>query len=172
MKDKQVELTGNVLAILTKEDGTQFRYVGKNIVTNDGDTFYAQSATTKAVAIDFTDTTAGIHLGSGTTGGGDKDDTDVVTACTGTAARKALQAGYPIAGDTEANNTGATTDAITWYYYWTATEGGVSKVNEGAIVNSLTGATKALCHFDFGTTFDKTTSDTLQVFVNHTFNGV
>jgi hypothetical protein len=47
-----------------------------------------------------------------------------------------------------------------------------SNIAEGAITNSLTSSTKALTHFLFGSTFSKTSSDTLKVIVNHAFAGV
>ena len=184
MNDKE-RLSGNVIARLTKGDwiekngekvwvpGVSLEFRCDNIVTDSGDQFYAEHNTTHALAVDFHGATCGIRLGCGTTGGGNKADTDVKTVCTGSSGYFVrIQTGYPITNDSEANNTGATTDCVTWYYYFSATCGQVTKVNEGAIVNSATSPTKALAHWDFGTTFDKTTSDTLQVFVNHTFAGV
>jgi hypothetical protein len=93
-----------------------------------------------------------MHLGTGTTGGGGKTDTDVKTRCTAVGNYIKVQSGYPKTNDTEANNTGATTDCVTWYYYWSATEGSSTEINEGAIVNKMSSATDCLCHFDYGTT--------------------
>jgi hypothetical protein len=48
----------------------------------------------------------------------------------------------------------------------------VSGIIEGAIVDDRTTPTAALTHFLFAASFNKTSSDTLKVFVNHTMNGV
>jgi len=178
---ENVKLTGNVIGHLVKGDfvngkwiptGVELHFTGHNIVTDAGDRFYAEHNTTKTLTVDFHAATGGIRLGSGTTGGGDKADTDLNTVCTAGGYYTRLESGYPMAGDTEANNTGDTTDTVTWYYYWSTTGGSATKINEGAIVNSATNPTAALSHFDFGTTFDKTTADTMQLFVNHLFSGV
>lgn len=172
MEEGKVAIEGTIIAI--KENvynGVKLKMVSHNLVTNDGDLYYAKMAVGGSPSRDFDNSTAGIHLGYGTTGGGDKTDTGVNNETTGGTMRMALQAGYPKANDTEANNTGKGTDIVTWYYYWTTTQGNSTKINEGAIVDSLTGAAAALTHFDFGSTFDKTASDTLQVFVNHEFLG-
>jgi len=184
---ENMNLSGNVVARLIKGDwkdgkwvplGIELEFVGKNIVTDGGDTFYATKATTKTVPKNFASATAGVRLGYGTTGGGDKGDTDVNTKCTaaGVGYYNRLSSTstypYPQTNDTEASNSGATTDCVTWYYYWYASQGSATKINEGAIVDSATNPTAALCHWDFGTTFDKTTSDTLELFINHTLLGV
>lgn len=169
--NEKVEIKGTVIAV--KENvysGVKLVYISHNLVTNDGDKYYAQMASGESPTDDFDNSTAGIHLGQGTTGGGDKTDTGVNTE--DTRGRQTLTANYEKTNDTDADNTGAGVDIVTWLYSYTTTEGNVTKCNEGAIVNSLTGASKALTHFDFGSTFDKTSSDTLKIFINHTMNGV
>jgi flagellin-like hook-associated protein FlgL len=176
--EEGVRIGGKVIAV--KENvytGVKLIYETTNLVTNDGDKFYAEIAvdgcSTGSVTNDFTNSTAGIHLGSGTTGSGVKTDTDVNAECTGNsiAGRQVHTTGYPRVGDTDADNTGDGVDIVTWLYSYTTTEGNVTKINEGAIVDSLTGASAALTHWDFGSTFDKTSADTLKIFVNHTFLG-
>jgi hypothetical protein len=171
-----MELTGKIVAIKTNTGtGAKLVFTGKNVVTATGEVYYAQrasglSATETTKTYGITDN-ASIHLGQGTTGGGDSDDTDVNTTITGMYNTGALESGYPKANDTDGDNTGKATDVVTWCYYWSTTEGTGTKINEGAVVDSLTGASAALCHFDFGSTFDKTASDTLKVFINHSFSG-
>lgn len=167
-----VKITGQIIAVRENVyTGAKLVMVGENLVTSDGDAYYATMAVGESPTTDFDNSTAGIHLGSGTTGGGEKDSADVNTETTGDGMRMDLQVGYPKTNDTEANNTGQSTDVVTWYYAWTTTEGNDTGINEGAIVDSLTGAATCLTHFDFGSTFDKTGSDTLQVFINHSFLG-
>lgn len=173
MEQGKVMITGRIIAV--KENvysGVKLIMEGKNIVTNDGDKYYAQMASGSTDPTnDFDNATAGIHIGIGTTGSGDKTSTDVNTETTGSGMRMALDAGYEKTNDTDGDNSGAGVDVVTWLYSWTTTEGNDTGINEGAIVDSLTGATKCLTHFDFGTTFDKTSSDTLKVFINHDFLG-
>lgn len=169
----KVNITGKIIAI--KENiysGVKLIMEGVNIVTDGGDLYYAQMAAGSTDPTnDFDGSTAGIRIGIGTTGAGNKADTDLNTETTGSGMRMALTTGYEKVNDTDADNTGSGTDIVTWCYYWSTTEGNDTGINEGAIVNSLTGASACLTHFDFGTTFDKTSADTLKVFVNHTFTG-
>lgn len=153
----------NVIAVLGSKD-KRFFIVGKNIVTDAGDQYYAEAAVGSPSW-----TVAGMRLGTGTTAP-TKTDTDVSTFLTGSA--KAIDTGYPTTNDTDTDNTGAGVDVITWRVSYGTSEANGTGISEGAIVDNLTTPTKALTHFLFATAFDKTSSDTLKVFVNHTFNGV
>ena len=110
----------------------------------------------------------GLHLGTGTTTP-TKTDTDVTTE--DTEGRLAVDSGYPQTDDPDTDNTLGGVDVVTWRYSYGTTEGNITDIAELAIVDVLTAATAALCHALFGSTFTKTSSDTLKVFVNHTFNG-
>ena len=79
---------------------------------------------------------------------------------------------YPQTDDQDGDNTGAGVDIVTWRYSYTTAQGNVVDIIEGAIVDNDTTPTAALCHFLFAGIFTKTSSDTLKVFVNHTFTGV
>jgi hypothetical protein len=156
----------NVLAILDNPaQESRLIIPGKNIVTNDGDTYYAQKAAGEAAD----DAWVGLRLGSDNTAPV-KTDTDVTTFLAGTG--KATTAGYPKTNDDDSDNTGALVDAVTWSFSYTTAEGNVTGIEEGAIVDNLTTPTAALTHFLFAASFDKTSSNTLKVLVNHTFTGV
>lgn len=168
----RLSLTGEVIAV--KENvvtGAKLVMRGKNIVTNNGEIYYAQMTCSTTPTDDFDNSTAGLRLGQGTTGGGNSTDVGVNTEVTTMRNTGAIESGYPKANDTETDNSGKAADVVTWHYYWSTTEGTGTGLNEGAIVNSLTGATVCLTHFDIGSTFDKTSSDTLRIFVNHAFSG-
>ena len=73
--------------------------------------------------------------------------------------------------DSDGDNTGSGVDIVSWRYSYLTTEGNVSGIIEGAIVDDDTTPTGALTHFLFAASFNKTSSDTLKVFVNHEFAG-
>ena len=167
--DNKLALKGQILIILKNEETGEERIIeGKNIVTNDGDAYYAQMACGETPDDDFDAGTAGMHLGTGTTTP-TKTDTDVTTE--DTEGRLAVDTGYPQTDDPDTDNTLGGVDVVTWRYSYGTSEGNITDIAELAIVDVLTAATAALCHALFGSTFTKTSSDTLKVFVNHTFNG-
>lgn len=140
---------------------------GLNIVTSAGDRYYAERACGQAPTVAFQ--SGGIRLGSSTTAP-TKSDTDVTTFLAGTG--HAIDATYPKTADGDTDNTGSGVTVATWRFSYTTAEGNVSGIQEGAIVNNTGTPTSALTHFLFGSSFSKTSSDTLKVFVNHTFLGV
>lgn len=161
-----IGITGVVYAVIFRLDGSKLTIRGRNIVTNDGDLYYAQMAVGDTPTNDFT--AGGLRLGTNTTNP-TKTSTDVGTfeASTG----KAESAGYPKVNDQDANNSGAGTDIVTWMYEYTAGDFTEAAVNEGAIVDNVTTPTAALCHFEFAAPFAITATDALTVFVNHEFLG-
>jgi len=120
------------------------------------------------------------------------DYSDVVGAlASGTQYRdttQTLRTDYPRFADNDNDNTATTTTAmVTWSYAWaigdfnTNLSGGTTDLRGGCIVDraqstypSTSSGTEAklLTHFSFaGDGFEKTDSDTLKIFVNHTFAG-
>jgi hypothetical protein len=154
----------NVVAVLNKRFGKKEYIPGANIVTNDGDLYYAQ----RGAAETPTNTYVGFRLGSASTTP-TKTDTDVTTflATSG----KVTTATYPKTNDGDADNTGAGTDIVSWSVSYTTSEAN-GTIAELAIVDNIVTPTTALTHALFSSSFTKTSSDTLKVFVNHTMNGV
>jgi len=155
----------NVVAILNNGIIPHKIVYGKNLVTNDGDTYYAQSGAAESPDNAY----VGVRLGTGTTPA-DKADTDVETEAS--AGRHTTDGTYPKTDDQDSDNSGAGVDIVTWRTSYTLAEGNIVDIAEGAIVDSLTTPISALCHWIFAVAFTKTSNDTLKVFVNHTFNGV
>lgn len=168
--NEEVKIAGlNILAVLENQKTGAVKVIrGKNIVTNDGDQYYAQMACEETPDVDFDGTGSGLRLGSDTTAP-TKSDTDVTTFLSGT--DLALDSGYEKTSDDDSDNSGSGVDIATWRYSYGTGEGNQSGIAEGAIVDSRTGPSKALTHFLFSSSFDKTSNDTLKVFVNHEFNG-
>ena len=166
-----LSVRGNVLAVLLNQGTGERRAIrGHNIVTDKGDKYYAQMACGETPTDDFDATAGGLRLGSGTTPAPGKSDGDVITFLTGSS--HALDSTYERTADPDTDNTGAGVDIVTWRYSYLTSEGNVSGINEGAVVDNRTTPTGALCHFFFAAVFSKTSSDTLKVFVNHQMNGV
>jgi len=142
---------------------------GMNIVTNDGDLYYAQMAAGETPTDDFAAAGAGFRLGTSNTAA-TKTDTDVTTE--DTAGRKTQDATYPQTDDADGDNTGAGVDIVSWRVSYTTAEAIITGIYEGAIVDSYTTPTAALTHWVFAAQFNKTGTDTLKVFVNHEMLGV
>lgn len=163
-------ITGLVVATLRDEKlGLELQIPGMNIVTNDGDVWYAQRAAGETVTDDFLAASAGFRLGTSNTAP-TKTDTDVTTE--DSAGRKAVDATYPQTDDADGDNTGAGVDILTWRVSYTTAEAIITGIQEGAIVDDRTTPTAALTHFLFAASFNKTGTDTLKVSVNHQLNGV
>ena len=144
-----------------------------NIVTNDGDLYYAQQAVEGTPTSDFGGSSGRMELrtGSATPAKGHVYS-DVTTPIT--ASRKAIDSNYPKTADDDSDNTGSGTDIATWRTSWTTGDFTSNAIIGGCIHvggASPASGTKLLTHFSI-TSFNKTASDTLKIFVNHTFNGV
>lgn len=166
-------LTGrklNVTAVLTRADGSKEVHHTHNIVTNAGDTYYAQ----KAVGAVPTNAFDALHLGTTVTPAPTKaSDADNITAVLGSG--KVKSAGYPRTADPAADNTGSGVDVVTWKFEYGTAEANATGITEGIIAigaGALSVDEPVLTHFAFGAAFNKTTNETLVVYVNHTANGV
>jgi len=143
--------------------GEKTWYHAKNIVTNDGDLYYAQ----------FGGSNGRMELRTGSATPAKGDTFQQVTTPVA-ASIKIKDSAYPKTNDDDSDNTGSGTDIVTWRTSWTTGDfnataiiGGCFHIGAGSPANS----TKLLTHFSI-TSFNKTASDTLKIFVNHTFNGV
>lgn len=156
----------NILAIKYKGNTVIKCIPGKNLVTNDGDLYYAKKAAGEVPIYSY----VGIRLGSSSTPV-TKTDTDVTTE-TSPVSRKLTDVGYPRTDDPDSANTEADVDVVTWRYSYTIEEGNTTGIVEGAIVDDIDDPTSALTHFLFSESFDKTDDQSMKIFVNHGFNGV
>lgn len=171
MANEEIQIVGRVIAVLENVKTGKKRIIhGVNVITDKGDKYYAQSACGETPDDDFDHaSTAGLRLGSDNTEP-TKGDDDVTTFLAGT--DHVIDATYERTADPDPDNTGAGVDIVTWRYSYLTSEGNQNGIIEGAIVDNKTTPTGALSHFLFAASFNKTSSDTLKVFVNHTFNGV
>jgi len=163
----------NVVAILNPGTCDAEWIYGRNIVTDDGDIYYAKKGAGESPATNENFLQARCELRT-TTDTPAKGDTYTSVAGPITASRKTISATYPKTNDTgDADNTGDTVDSVSYSYSWTTSDFNDPDIEGGCLHDNASpvAATKLLTHFTI-TTFAKTSSDTLKLFVNHTMNGV
>jgi hypothetical protein len=145
-----------------------------NLVTNDGEIFYAKQGAgeTPSANEDFStgyfdiSTTAYTEAETDTYNEYDVSGTGSISGSI-----QAFTSGYPKTNDTgDADNTGDATDAVSYAVNYSAAAWNDTDIEQGAIHDNATPVTasKLLAVFSF-TSFAKTSSDTLKVFVNHAF---
>ena len=150
-----------------------------NIVTNDGDIYYAKQGAgeTPAADQDFSQADSKFEMGSTAI---TEVKADTYTQFKAGAANpiacsiKSYTACYPKTNDTgDADNTGDAVDAVSYAVNYLAGDWNDTTVEQGVIVDDAapTCGDQILTHYSF-TSFAKTASDTLKVFVNHTMNGI
>ena len=164
----------NICIVKENQDtGEKTWYHAKNIVTNDGDLYYAQKSVGGTPTTDFGGSDGRMELRTGSaTPAKAHVYSDVTTPVT--ASRKVKDNTYPKTADDDSDNTGAGADIVTWRTSWTTSDFNATAIIGGCFhaggASPASGA-KLLTHFSI-TSFNKTASDTLKIFVNHTFNGV
>tara|TARA_B110000438_G_scaffold276892_1_gene299044 strand:- start:2390 stop:3037 length:648 start_codon:yes stop_codon:yes gene_type:complete len=146
-----------------------------NLVTNDGEIYYAKmgAGETPSTNENFEDTG---RFEMGTTAYTEAEtDTftnfDVSGSSKISGSRQVFTSGYPKTNDTaDSDNTGDATDAVSYAVNYSASAWNDANVEQGCIhaIASPVNASKLLSVFSF-TSFAKTSSDTLKVFVNHAF---
>ena len=164
MEDKML-LAGICVAVRrNKITGKIDKFFGKNIVTNDGDQYYAE-----ATCNSESWSVVGMRLGwDPASADVAKADTDVNSFLTGT--QQLTDSGYPKTNDDDGDNV-SSVDIVSWRVSYGSSAANVTSISELSLVDNITSPTKALCHAVFATAFAKTSDDTLKVFVNHQFSG-
>jgi hypothetical protein len=165
------------------------REIGPNIVTTFGDKYYAQSAARNSSNAFVATPSITFHRGmlvvakSYGNGSGAPGKLSTFRGFTGIATslsgRQSFDAGYPKTGDTDTDNTGRTADALTYkrtyatnqanytikalgICQYLASSGSAAGIRQLLSAKALTAAQQVT----------KTSSQTLVVYVNHTFQGV
>lgn len=166
----------NVQAIRTRPESNyavKEWFLGSNIVTDNGDIYYAQQGAGTAPTNDFAATGRFTLRGAADTPA--KTDTYDLMSTPITASNQVIDATYPKTNDTgDADNTGDGVKVVSYRVSYTTTSFADAAIQGGCIHiggASPTTGTALLTHFSI-TSFAKTTSDTLKLFVNHSFAGV
>lgn len=162
----------NIIAILKNEKTGERRVIEThNIVTDTGDVYYAERGAAETPTNTFNSMYLGDVSSSAPAKGNDFSDLNEIGSPGDT--EKLVKATYPQTDDGDTDNTGAATDAVTWTFEYAAGDGNWSSITDGMItVASATGSNPILTHFEFAGSFNKDSSTTLKVIVNHTANGV
>jgi len=145
-----------------------------NLVTNDGEIYYAKKGAGETPATNEAFTGGRFEMGTTAYTEAETDaftNFDVSGSSKISGSRQTFTAGYPKTNDTgDADNTGDATDAVSYAVNYSASSWNDTDVEQGCIHDNASpvSATKLLSVFSF-TSFAKTSSDTLKVFVNHAF---
>jgi len=155
----------NVLAVLRTPAGALL-IPASNIVTDAGDIYYAQLGASESPTNAF----GILELATaGTPGKAANRSGFTVIGST----QKAHDGTYPKTNDGDADNTGAGTDVTTYLTSYTGADFNNGAITHGFITNVTPGASEPiLTGYAFAASINKTASDTLKVFTNHTMNGV
>jgi hypothetical protein len=166
---QKVKTLENITVVLENERTGERRILKThNIVTNAGDVYYAQmgagESPTNAFGI--------LELGTdGDAPGKTSNRSNMTTKVTGS--QKVFDATYPQTDDGDSDNPDAATDVTTYRVSYTTSEANATGIDRLIITNATPGASEpVMTYAEFAAPFDKTSSDTLKVFVNHDFTGV
>jgi hypothetical protein len=162
----------NVQAVLVKQEGSYLVkdwIFGANIVTTDGAIYYAKMGADETPSANEMFKTGRMELRTGTATPADTDTYSAVTTPV-TTSRKVIDTGYPKTNDTtDTDNTGDGVNVVSWRVSWTTGDFNATAIKGGCVHDNASpvAGSKLLTHWTFGAQFDKTASDTLKVFVNH-----
>jgi len=157
----------NIVLHIKRADGTEEYIEGKNIVTYEGDIYYAQKIAGQAT--DFS--SPYLRLGYNSTQVPSKNDTDVIDLVPNST--KAIDAStYPERNNQDAGNPLGGEAVLTWKIVYDLGDLDAVDIAEAAIVNDSSAPTKAICRFLFERKFAVTPTDALTVYVNHALVGV
>ena len=171
--DDKGHIKGLVVVVLTNaKTGEKRTYETYNIVTDAGDRHYAERGAAESPT-NFT--AAACEYGTaGNAPGKTSDRSDITTKTTGSLI--ATDGTYPQTNDADGDNTGSGTDIVSWRFSYGTGDGNDTAIDRLIITNFVGGTPGAseacLMYALFGASFSKTASDTLKIFVNHTFTGV
>lgn len=155
----------NILALIENEAGIT-AIPGHNIVTDAGDTWYAQKSCGEAATNAFNSM---VMCSAGTPG-----KAALYSAFTAIAgSTKVVSAGYPKTNDADADNTGDAINVVSWLGNWAKADFNHAAITHGLItVAAPVSGSNLLTGYAFAAAFAKTVNDTLKVFVNHQMLGV
>lgn len=155
-----------VLVLTDERTGAQQIIPGKNIVTNEGDKWYAQSACGETPTNAF----ANLYLATG--GPVTPAKTDDYDDFTGVAGEKAPTAGYPKTNDDDGDNTGSGVDIVSWKYEYTTGDGPFTDITHSFISVASAGAADPILNsYKWAAAWSKDSSTSAKIFANHEMLG-
>lgn len=161
----------DAFVVLTNHETGKVRIIpGRNLVTDAGDVWYAQSACGEGVTNDFVN----LYLATACSeAGGDPTKTSNYSHFTLHAgSEKAPTATYPKTNDGDSDNTGAGVDIVSWKYEYTTGDGPFVAVTHSFIsVVTASGSDPILNGYKWGAAWAKDGSTSAKIFANHEMLG-
>ena len=165
----------NVL-VVREGPGGRMLLPAANLVTDDGDRYYARLIANEAPSPAFNS----LYLSSVAWGAGhpQKATTSENLASVVAGGEKVVTAGYPQTADPDPDNPDAGLNVVTWQFSYAKADVSDPGIEAGALAAAgiaAWGAAPAqpiLTGFTIVPPINKTANDTLKVIVNHTMNGV
>lgn len=161
----------DALLVLENHKTGEKRHVwGRNLVTDEGDKWYAQSACGEAVTQDFDSlylATAGPDPVLKTT------DYDDFTRHAGDEKHVTVAPTlYPKTNDVDPDNTGAGIDIVTWLFEYDVADGPFVAITHSFISITGAGAAEAILNgYKWAAAWDKDASTSAKIFANHEMLG-
>jgi len=143
---------------------------GRNLVTNEGDKWYAQSACGETP----TQTFANLYLATACSeGGGDPTKTSNYSHFTvAGGSEKAPTATYPKTNDPDGDNTGSGVDVVSWLHEYLTTDGPFTAITHQFIAAAAASGTDPILNgYKWAASWDKDASTSAKVFTNHEMLG-
>jgi hypothetical protein len=166
----------NMIAVRTRPESDYYYvkqfFFGANLVTNDGDIYYSKKGAGETPATNENFLTGRFELRNSADTPAKADNYGAV-AGTIAGSRKTFDSTYPKTNDTgDTDNTGDGVNVVSYRVSWTTSDFNATGIVGGIIHDNASpvAGTKLLNHFSI-TSFDKTASDTLKLFCNHTMLG-
>ncbi len=161
-------IEADAFVVLTNHETGEIRIIpGRNLVTNEGDKWYAQSACGETP----TNTFANLYLATAGPATPAKDD-DYSDFTVAGGSEKAKTAGYPKTNDDDTDNTGAGVDIVSWKYEYSTSDGPFTAITHSFIAAaSASGTDPILNSYKWAASWDKDSSTSAKVFANHEMLG-
>ena len=171
VKEKELIDSHDALLVLTNhKTGEVEKIWGRNIVTNEGDLWYAQSACGETPTNAFTSLYLATACDEATSDPTKTSDYDNFTLHAGS--EKEATATYPKTNDSDGDNTGAGTDIATWLFEYTTGDGPFTAVTHSFISIASAATTDPILNgYKWASAWAKDASTSAKIFANHEFLG-
>ena len=166
-RERERILAGDALLVLENHKTREVKRVwGRNIVTDEGDKWYAE----KICGESPTNVFANLYLATG--GPVTPAKTDNYGSFTGVTGEKAKTAGYPKTNDDDVDNTGAGVDIVSWKFEYTTVDGPFTSITHSFISKAAAiGTDPILNSYKWAAAWSKDNATSAKIFANHEMLG-
>jgi len=166
-RERERILAGDALLVLENHKTREVKRVwGRNIVTDEGDKWYAQKICGEIPTNDF----ANLYLATG--GPATPAKTDNYGSFTGVTGEKAKAVGYPKTNDADADNTEAGVDIVSWKFEYTTSDGPFTSITHSFISKAAAvGTDPILNSYKWAAAWSKDNATSAKIFANHEMLG-